>query len=135
MAVVRKVSTPNSKLPDDPGLTKLSNFIKRSLKEPDDKKRMLLADKDYSFTVQSEFPLGRVERQVVQVPAGQPLYFHRRDGSDTTNDDLFMVNEGGHGWQINTATGAVRYFNNPIHVSAAPQIFDSRAKGSGSKPM
>lgn len=135
MAVVRKVSAPNSDLPDDLELTKLANFIKRSLSGPNDKKRMLVADRNYSFTIQTMYAAGKVERHVVRVPAGQPLYFHRRDGSDTTNTDLFMVNEDRHGWQINIGTGAVRYFNNPIHVSDRTQVFESRAKGTGLKSV
>jgi hypothetical protein len=44
-----------------------------------------------------------------------------------------MVNEGGHGWRVNGATGSVRYFNNEIHVNdkASSDVFNVKVKDEG----
>lgn len=119
MTGVKKVSAANNTVPDDLGLNELFRYIKASLGDDNNRKRMIYTDKQYHFTVQSESDSGMIERQVVWIPAGQPLYLLRHDHSDETNTDQFMVNVDDHGWRINGATGAVRYFSNPIYVVGA----------------
>lgn len=80
---------------------------------------MIYTDKRYHFTVQSESHSGVIEREVVWVRKGHTLHLFRNDHSDETNTDQFLVNVDDHGWRINGATGAVRYFANPIYVATA----------------
>lgn len=120
----------------DPGLDGLNAFIDVSLASANRKKRYVIADKTYAIQLYVDGPRGvLVADRVVMIPKGHRVYLLKSEGSDDTDRNQFLVNEGDHGWRIRSAIGAVKYFDNPIYVMSDKDhvmpISNIKYKGNG----
>lgn len=136
MTEKKLVDTLDNALPHDLDLDALVFFIEKSLAGSNNKRRELVADKAYRFTVYTVWGASHIaSSQVVQIKEGQKLYFFGGGRDDTTDVSQFVINEDSCGWSINTETGAVRYFDKPVDVSdkAFIKIYDLKVKRLSSR--
>jgi hypothetical protein len=133
LSITRRVSTSNNDLPTDLGFSRLYKFIRASLAEPNESKRTIVADKDYSFTVRVQHSTGDFEDRIVRISKGQMLHFFRADSHDKTRPERFMFDEEDHSWVVNAATGVVLFRNDTIHIPSRMSHgkFNGKIAGAG----
>lgn len=123
----------------DKGLIALKKFIKASFVDDKVNERVLVADKDYEFTIYTKLPKklnqrqNDVEEHVVKVPKGTSLLFFGESSKSKTIINVFMVNDVVDGkagaWRIDTFTKVVKWSNNSISAKTQPTTggtFNSR---------